>query len=212
MVTTTVVNEFHKIRGLPPSYSRKRVWRPNNTPAAAYQRNQIIDRTVRVPASMFTMNLGSLSAYAAKPWHPQSDRAAPSRQMYHTTASSRPGGQSPGGIGCDVKHGSYDRYLRRLKAGHLNRGPTIVTGCACDKTNVYYDPNPLLPPVDIPYTKSYRGGEVVYRLVDGVYYHAIITTNNGDDTYDIKYTETEATHTSIPASQLNSFIPCNLLC
>ena len=211
MVTTTVVNEFHKIRGLPPSYSRKRVWRPNNTPAAAYQRNQIIDRTVRLPASMFTMNLGSLSASVKQTWHPQSDRAAASRQMYHTTASSRPGGQSPGGIGCDVKHGSYDRYLNRLKAGHLNRGPTIVSGCACDKTNVYFDPNPILPPVDVPYTKSYRAGEIVYRLVDGVYNQAKVLSNNVG-LYEIEYTETGERYINILAGELNSYIPCNLLC
>ena len=211
MVTTTVVNEFHKIRGLPPSYSRKRVWRPNNTPAAAYQRNQIIDRTVRLPASMFTMNLGSLSASVQKTWHPQSDRAAPSRQMYHTTASSRPGGQSPGGVGCDVKHGSYDRYLNRLKAGHLKRGPTIVSGCACDKTNVYFDPNPIVPPVDVPYTKSYIVEEIVYRLFEGVYYQAIIIANNEDNTYDIRYTD-DNTEETVTGDELKSYIPCNLLC
>jgi hypothetical protein len=37
--------------------------------------------------------------------------------------SSRPGCQTPGGVGCDIKHNSYDRYLNRLKAkGPLRRG------------------------------------------------------------------------------------------
>jgi hypothetical protein len=42
----------------------------------------------------------------------------------HTSVtSSRPGCQTPGGIGCDIKHNSYDRYLNRLKGkGPLRRG------------------------------------------------------------------------------------------
>jgi hypothetical protein len=37
--------------------------------------------------------------------------------------SSRPGCQTPGGVGCDIKHNSYDRYLNRLKGrGPLRRG------------------------------------------------------------------------------------------
>jgi hypothetical protein len=42
----------------------------------------------------------------------------------HTSVtSSRPGCQTPGGIGCDIKHNSYDRYLNRLKGkGPLKRG------------------------------------------------------------------------------------------
>ena len=211
MVVTTVMNEFHKIRGLPPSYSRKRVWRPNNTPAANYQRNQIIQKTVRVPASLFTMNLGSLSSSTTKPWNQQSDRAEPSRQMYHTAASSRPGGQSPGGVGCDVKHGSYDRYLNRLKAGHLKRGPTIVSGCACDNTNVYYDPYPLVPPADVAYTKSYLVWDIVYRLVGGVYKQATIIEQTGN-MYEIEYTETGVNEMNVPGDELNSYIPCNLIC
>jgi hypothetical protein len=37
--------------------------------------------------------------------------------------SSKPGSQTPGGKGCDIKHNSYDRYLNRLKGkGPLRRG------------------------------------------------------------------------------------------
>jgi hypothetical protein len=40
-----------------------------------------------------------------------------------SVTSSRPGCQAPGGIGCDIKHNSYDRYLNRLKGkGPLRRG------------------------------------------------------------------------------------------
>jgi hypothetical protein len=43
----------------------------------------------------------------------------------HNTSvtSSKPGCQTPGGIGCDIKHNSYDRYLNRLKGkAPLRRG------------------------------------------------------------------------------------------
>ena len=80
----------------------------------------------------------------------------------HTSVtSSKPGSQTPGGKGCDIKHNSYDRYLNRLKGkGPLRRGvvpPTfgapipfnpafpiyggktvktnIVTGCDCPIEN-----------------------------------------------------------------------------
>jgi len=88
------------------------------------------------------MNLASLSAYV-KPetngvcWNQMSDRPFPSVQRatvptgynnsknnrHVSVTSSRPGGQTPGGTGCDIKHNSYDRYLNRLKGkGPLRRG------------------------------------------------------------------------------------------
>ena len=59
----------------------------------------------------------------SRPWDNHSDRLVPSyqpiqssrTQLKHCSAYA-----SPGGIGCDVKHGSYDRYLRKLK-GHAQR-------------------------------------------------------------------------------------------
>ena len=66
-----------------------------------------------------------------------SDRPVPSVQRasiptgYHTAmnrrhtsvTSSKPGCQTPGGKGCDIKHNSYDRYLNRLKGkGPMRRG------------------------------------------------------------------------------------------
>ena len=71
-----------------------------------------------------------------------SDRPVPSVQratiptgFYHSLngrhtsyTSSRPGCQTPGGVGCDIKHNSYDRYLNRLKGkGPLRRGPIPPT-------------------------------------------------------------------------------------
>jgi hypothetical protein len=126
-------------------------------PATQYQRQKIIQKTVRVYASLYTMNLGALSSYQrplnrfvkveqagtsyfAPPrvyWNQMSDRAIPSVQTAVTSPGSiyraastrrtivrdRPGALSPGGIGVDIKHNSYDRYLKKLKGiGPLRRG------------------------------------------------------------------------------------------
>jgi hypothetical protein len=147
-----------------------------NTPADQYQKQKLIQNTVRVYSSLYTMNLGSLSSYSRPTietnlvgWNQQSDRPYPSVQRatvptgfntslnsrHHSNTSSKPGSQTPGGIGCDIKHNSYDRYLNKLKGRSvLRRGlipPTfglpfnrafpvyggkefktaIVSGCSC---------------------------------------------------------------------------------
>lgn len=118
------------------------------TPADQYQNLKIIQKTVRVDGSLYVSNVAPLSSYA-KPindpanglynvcWNQMSDRPVPSVQRAtiptgsnsvlnrrHTSVtSSRPGCQTPGGKGCDIKHNSYDRYLNRLKGkGPLRRG------------------------------------------------------------------------------------------
>lgn len=125
--------------GTTPLQYRWRVCDTNLTsgsPEAQYQRQKIIQNTVRVAASLYTMNLGSLSAYqsaAANPdkvcWNQMSDRAVEHVQPNATASGStyggnsrrrslfrlRPGAMSPGGKGVDIKHNSYDRRLNRLK-------------------------------------------------------------------------------------------------
>lgn len=118
------------------------------TPAEQYQKLKLIQNTVRVYGSLYVDNLGALTAYK-KPisdpnkgfygvcWNQMSDRPVPSVQRAtiptgyatsmnrrHTSVtSSRPGCQTPGGVGCDIKHNSYDRYLNRLKGkGPMRRG------------------------------------------------------------------------------------------
>ena len=120
--------------------------------ATQYQTQKIIQNTVRVPSSLYTMNLGALTVYQ-KPnntyekitvndvnletvpgtnWNQMSDRKIPhiQYQIYsrasstkHTITRCRPGAGSPGGIGVDIKHNSYDRYLAKLKGkGPVRRG------------------------------------------------------------------------------------------
>lgn len=107
----------------------------SNTPAAQYQRQKIIQNTVRVPESLYVMNLGALNVYQRPKlhnqlvnWNQMSDRAVPHVQQAGASGSTyggnslrrsltrlRPGALSPGGSGVDIKHNSYDRYLARIK-------------------------------------------------------------------------------------------------
>jgi len=135
-------------KNITPFYYRYRSCDTNltsNTPANQYQRLKIIQNTVRVASSLYTMNLGALNAYTQPTsatynvcWNQMSDRPNPSIQKTyvptkgsiigssstrHTVTGPRPGAQSPGGVGCDIKHNSYDRYLNRLKGkAPLRRG------------------------------------------------------------------------------------------
>ena len=91
-----------------------------------------IQNVVRVPASEYTQNLAGLNVYE-KPlakyanvnWNQMSDRAQPGvvrsnvsshgNSTRHSITRMRPGSSSAAGQGVDMKHGSYDRYLNRLK-------------------------------------------------------------------------------------------------
>ena len=151
MATSIVYNHPSKLLGLPSHYYRYRTCDTNltgNLPADQYQRLKQIQNTVRIYSSLYTANVAPLNAYQAPIrdpardlygvcWNQMSDRAVPSVQRatiptgfhtnmngrHHSVTSSKPGSQTPGGAGCDIKHNSYDRYLNRLKgSGPLRRG------------------------------------------------------------------------------------------
>jgi hypothetical protein len=232
---TSLVNNvpYAKQLGLPPFYYRYRSCNPTFpnrtqtsvngfTPADQYQKLKIIQNTVRVEGSLYTANLGPLTAYK-KPindpnnglygvcWNQMSDRPVPSVQRatiptgYHTSmnrrhtsvTSSKPGSQTPGGKGCDIKHNSYDRYLNRLKGkGPMRRGivpPTfgapmpfnpafpvyggkttktnIVNGCDCPiDSPLQQDIKLYNNPLYAPYPVSEYGfhvGDYVYAVQTG---------------------------------------------
>jgi hypothetical protein len=222
--TAIVYNEPNKIVGLPPYYYRLRSCDTNlngNTPADQYQKLKLIQNTVRVPSSLYSANLGPLTAYK-KPttatynvcWNQMSDRPVPSVQRVtvptgsnnsmnsrrHSVTSSKPGCQTPGGKGCDIKHNSYDRYLNRLKGkGPLRRGvvpstfglpipfnpaypvyggktikTSIVDGCDCpiNANNTLQDEYIYNDPLyqEVP--------QVPYGFKNGTYVYAIQTGNN----------------------------------
>lgn len=124
----------------------------SDDPATQYYKQKIIQNTVRVKSSLYTMNLGALSVYQtpntdyavvydnnnAVPriispdvnWNQMSDRRNPHIQPFRAGSNSSrvwrktgPGAMSPGGAGVDVKHNSYERYLNRIKGeSHVRRG------------------------------------------------------------------------------------------
>jgi len=141
----------------------KRYFEPNHTkgfinniansqiPAIQYQRQRIIQNTVRTPVSTYLDVLNAVTVYkpplnepqyitdpsttstpyyvpANVRWNQMSDRDVPSIQkanpLSNTTCYTRntPGSLSAGGQGCDVKHGGYFRYLNKLKGKHVKRG------------------------------------------------------------------------------------------
>ncbi len=206
-----------KIFGLPPFYYRERSCNTNltgQTPADQYQRLKLIQNTVRVPASLYTANIGPLTAYKQPTaathgvcWNQMSDRPVPSVQRAtvptgtncalnrrHTSVtSSRPGCQTPGGVGCDIKHNSYDRYLNRLKGkGPLKRGvippyfgrpivfnpafpvyggkttkTNIVSGCDCGPNVLEQTRQIYGNPLWQPYPEgdcSFQVGQIVFAI------------------------------------------------
>ena len=95
-------------------------------------------KQVRAYSSLYTManaavNVGGnisnlpLRMFDDVNWNQSSDRNRPSVQntivpsrgnsTRSTITRHRPGANSPGGTGVDVKHGSYYRYLNRIKSG-----------------------------------------------------------------------------------------------
>ena len=219
---------------------------------SSYQTQQIIQNTVRVDASLYTFNKGALVAANASAnhnvcWNQMSDRPVPSVSKatiptgYNTSAnrrrtsvtSSRPGCQTPGGRGCDIKHNSYDRYLNRLKGkGPLRRGTipstyglpvpfnnafpvygdktiktSIVNGCNCSNVNsnlLYTTTCQQLPQVSYVWTV----GQYVYAIApnDKYYSKAIITAINGS-IYTITFVDTDVT-VNVTVDKLSLYFPC----
>ena len=86
------------------------------------EKRQIIKTIKRYePSSLITNHNKSIASFCnkqgkiCKPWHNQSDRAQPSNEQPDIL------NQGFKYIGGDIKHGNYDRYLRRLKAGVLTK-------------------------------------------------------------------------------------------
>jgi hypothetical protein len=100
-----------------------RVYKVNKTninPASQYQTQKIIQNTVRVPQSLYLMNLASLTSYQ-HPWNQMSDRAKPSNYK--------------GQLGVDVKNNSYNRYLNKLKGRSILKREQVPVNFG--KQNIY---------------------------------------------------------------------------
>ena len=105
-----------------------------NPNASADITQKRIWKQVRVPSSMYAMNLASLTSASNRlakgiNWNQMSDRFLAAKQIVivptrgnsvtSSITSNRPGGASPGGVGVDVKHDSYARFLNRKKAANI---------------------------------------------------------------------------------------------
>jgi hypothetical protein len=147
---------YYRYRSCNPNFpNRTKTSVSGSNKEEQYCNQKIIQHTVRIPSSLYISNKGPLTAYTTPLsrlqgvcWNQMSDRPVPSVQRAsvptgsnsslnkrHTSVtSSKPGCQTPGGAGCDIKHNSYERYLNRLKGkGPLKRGiipPTFGTPIA----------------------------------------------------------------------------------
>jgi hypothetical protein len=102
---------------LPPSFNdanQKRIWK-----ASRVDQSQYLD-------SISAMNVYTPPVLNTKVnWNQMSDRPLPGvvktnvpshgNSTKYSITRARPGAQSAPGVGVDVKHGSYHRYLERLK-------------------------------------------------------------------------------------------------
>ena len=260
--TSIVYNNPNKLLGLPPYYYRLRSCDTNltsDTPANQYQRLKLIQNTVRVYSSIYTSNLGPLNAYKQPTaatygvcWNQMSDRPVPSVQRatvpsgfnnnlnnrHYSVTSSKPGSQTPGGVGCDIKHNSYDRYLNRLKGkGPLRRGPipatfglpipfnpafpvyggkttktNIVNGCDCpivkDEKQDIRIFNNPLYHPESNISYSFSVGQYVYAIKPGTNYFSKAEVTNVDGN---TYTIifTDGTTDVQNINQLLIYFPCN---
>jgi len=122
-----------------------------NPAVTAEQTQRRIWQQVRVPTSLYVMNLAAFTSSARRlvntNWHAMSDRVLAANQTVvipshgnssrSTLTRARPGAASPGGRGVDVKHDSYARFLNRKKAGQSKTQTTTITPVQGNKTNTF---------------------------------------------------------------------------
>jgi len=103
----------------------------SNTTMNRLQQQKIIQKVVRVSSTSYQDNLNALNVFEKPFYYNQTNcNQSSDRLIYHTQrvvvpshcntlkstkTSCKPGACSPGGIGVDIKHNSYARYLNRIK-------------------------------------------------------------------------------------------------
>ena len=111
-----------------------------NTQAMLKVYNRRIYNYVRIPSSLYMETLGALDTFNESQggeyglrWNQSSDKRLPHvgkavvPSHGNSTQSSitrhRPGAGAPGGVGVDVKHNSFQRYLNRKKGATVSSEP-----------------------------------------------------------------------------------------
>ena len=93
-------------------------------PRVIKQTQKKIRKEVGMPSFQHIFNTSVRGAQQNSYWNNQSDRKEPHVQTIvsgsqgtnttkFTRVNFRPGAMSPGGVGVDIKHGSYNRYYRK---------------------------------------------------------------------------------------------------
>ena len=120
---------------------------------------------VRIPSSLYAMNVGSLTSASERlqygpqvNWNQRSDRQDASIQtavhpshgnsLRSSLTSNKPGTCAPGGRGVDIKHDSYARYLNRKKAGNLKTQPLNTRATKPIAGNKTYSTNSVATSID----------------------------------------------------------------
>ena len=85
------------------------------------QNTRVINKQVRMDESLYIMKIATYpikhnSNLNTTTWNNMSDQFTQSIQIPYHRPSLKPGYLAPGGKGVDVKHGSYQRYINKLKA------------------------------------------------------------------------------------------------
>jgi hypothetical protein len=114
-ICSNKVNKFNNDKTIYRAKNTLQMRRQTNLDVSSSLHNdstqKIIQNQVRVPGSLYTMNLSSLtsgnSTKNKKPWNNGSDR-------YYDYNLSKEKEK-----GVDIKHNSYDRYLNRKKSNNL---------------------------------------------------------------------------------------------
>ena len=107
---------------------QKRIWKQVSVSSSSY----LNSLTALTAAQQFLQSNTNVN------WNQMSDRVNPHKQtavhpthgnsLRSTLTSGRPGAGAPGGVGVDVKHDSYARFLNKRKARAL-QGPVNIISC-----------------------------------------------------------------------------------
>jgi len=118
-------------------------------------RQKKIQKTNGVSSSEYIMNLGSLTVYQSPDpvtkvnWNQSSDQRVASVNLSNNVPShgnstktsltrARPGSCAPGGVGVDIKHNSYARYLARIKGkAPLRKQGSSSDGITTNTNQIY---------------------------------------------------------------------------
>ena len=134
----TVMGSFKINRGLLKSHpqmlhkTQKEIQKTVRIQSSLFTMNLGALNVYKKPATtnnQVNVNGSSYTVSAGVNWNQMSDRPVPHIQNVKTASGSgyrssstkssitrlRPGALSPGGLGVDIKHNSYERYLNRLK-------------------------------------------------------------------------------------------------